>query len=63
MTTEKHRHHKHIACADIVDGCPFVASADTESALLEAVADHARCDHGVTELTPELVAKVKQAIR
>ena len=54
---------KCIACADIVPGCSFTTTASTEEALMEKVAAHASHDHGVTEITPELEAKVKAAIK
>jgi predicted small metal-binding protein len=54
---------KRIACAEIVPECPFTASAATEEELLEKVAAHAAHDHGITEITPELAAKVKAAIK
>jgi predicted small metal-binding protein len=53
----------HIACASIVPDCPFTASAATEEELMKKVAAHAVHDHGVTEVTPELAAKVKAAIK
>jgi len=54
---------KYLACASIVPDCPFEASATTEEELLTMVAEHAAHDHGVTEITPELAAKVKAAIQ
>lgn len=55
---------KRIACGDgVVPGCTFTASAPTEEELLEKVVAHAARDHGVTEVTPELAAKVKAAIK
>ena len=54
---------KNIACADVVPGCAFTATADTEDELVAQVAAHAAHDHGVSEITPELAAKVKAAIR
>ena len=54
---------KRIACADIVPDCPFTASAETEEELLKQVVAHAAHDHGITEVTPELAARVKAAIR
>lgn len=54
---------KHISCADVVEGCSFQASADSEQELLETVTAHAKEDHGVEEVTPELAAKVKAAIQ
>jgi predicted small metal-binding protein len=54
---------KRIACAEIVPECPFTASAATEEELLQKVVAHAAHDHGITEITPELTAKVKAAIK
>lgn len=60
-----HEHSKttrRIACNDVVPGCEFTASAETEEALMEQVVAHAKHQHGVTDVTPELAAKVKAAI-
>jgi predicted small metal-binding protein len=54
---------KHIACNDVVNGCAFEASAANEDELLKQVTAHAAKEHGVTEVTPELAAKVKAAIQ
>ena len=54
---------KYIACASVVPDCPFEATAATEEELLKMVAAHAAHDHGITEVTPELVAKVRAAIQ
>lgn len=54
---------KRIACADIVPDCTFTATASTEEDLVKQVAAHAAQEHGVTEITPELAAKVKAAIK
>jgi predicted small metal-binding protein len=54
---------KYIACAEIVPDCSFTASAATEEELVQKVAAHAAHDHGITEVTPELAAKVKAAIK
>jgi predicted small metal-binding protein len=54
---------KRIACNDVVPGCSFTATAATESELMKKVAEHASRDHGITDVTPELAAKVRSAIR
>ena len=54
---------KYIACAEIVPDCSFTASAATEEELLKKVVAHAARDHGITEVTPELAARVKAAIK
>ena len=53
---------KTIACNHVVPGCTFTAEAATEDELLKKVAAHAREAHGVTDVTPELVSKVKSVI-
>jgi predicted small metal-binding protein len=55
--------HKHIACGDVVQGCTWTASAPTEEELLKKVVAHAEQAHNVTEVTPELAATVKAAIK
>jgi predicted small metal-binding protein len=54
---------KHIACGEIVEGCPFTADAATEAELIEQVKAHAAHDHGIGEITPELAARVMAAIQ
>jgi predicted small metal-binding protein len=54
---------KHIACGDVVPGCSFTASAANEEELVKKVMAHATHAHGVTEVTPELAAKVQAAIK
>ena len=54
---------KQIACNDVVSGCAFKATSETEDELIKQVVAHAAKDHGVTDVTPELAAKVKAAIQ
>jgi len=63
MAAPETRTEKYIACAAIVPECPFEATATTEQELLQMVAAHAAHDHGITDVSPELVAKVKAAIQ
>ena len=53
---------KHLACGRVVPGCTYTATAATEEELLKRVIAHAAEAHGVTEITPDLAAKVKAAI-
>ena len=59
----EHQKPKNIACGDVVPGCTCTASADTEEELVKKVIAHAAHDHGVSEITPELAAKVQAAIK
>ncbi len=63
MSADHATRTKHIACHDVVPGCTFTADAPTDEELLEKVIAHAARDHGVAEITPELAAKVKAAIK
>jgi predicted small metal-binding protein len=54
---------KQLTCGDVVSGCAFTATAKTEDELLAKVAEHAHDVHGLGEITPELAAKVKAAIK
>ncbi len=48
-----------LACAKLMPGCDFKVEAATEEELLQKAAAHAAQDHGIKEITPELVNKVK----
>ncbi len=63
MTEGSNEMEKRIACNDVVPGCTFTATAATEEELLKKVVEHAAHDHGITNVTPEVAAKVKSAIR
>jgi len=52
-----------LACGDIVPGCATKLEAGSEEELMSQVAEHARDEHGVTEITPELAGQVKGAIK
>ena len=54
---------KTITCRDVGVDCDFVAKGATEQEVLEKCAEHARTDHGMTELPPDLAAKVRGAIK
>lgn len=60
---DKMSNQMHICCGDVVPGCGFTASAANEEELLKQVAAHAAQHHGVTEVTSELAAKLKAAIK
>jgi len=54
---------KSIKCCDVGVDCDFEARADNEAELMKKVAEHARTAHGFKDIPPELVAKVKAAIK
>jgi len=53
---------KTLSCRDVGPDCNFTASAETEAELLRQVAAHAS-EHGIVEVTPELIEKVRAAIK
>jgi predicted small metal-binding protein len=54
---------KIIRCRDVGVDCDFEARGETEQEVLDKCAEHGRTAHGMQELTPEVVAKVRAAIR
>ena len=53
---------KSFACGDVVPGCTRSFTATDEQGILAQVAAHAGADHGLTEVSPELVSAVRGAI-
>jgi predicted small metal-binding protein len=50
-------------CSDIGMQCRFEATAKTEQELLKKIAEHAKAAHKIDPIPPDLLAKVKKAIR
>ncbi|MGY1805762.1 DUF1059 domain-containing protein [Blastococcus sp. SYSU D00669] len=50
------------ACGDVILGCSARFSAADDAGILSQVAGHAAHDHGVTDVTPELVQAVRDRI-
>lgn len=54
---------KILTCRDVGVDCDFVARGATEEEILQKAAEHARKEHGFEGIPPELVLKVRAAIR
>jgi predicted small metal-binding protein len=54
---------KIIRCRDVGVDCDFEARGATEQEVLDKAAEHGRTAHGIEVLPPELVEKVRAAIR
>ena len=54
---------KIIRCRDVGFDCNGVIKAKTEKEALELAAEHARTVHGVNEITPEIVQKIRSVMR
>ena len=53
---------KTFACGDVIPGCGARFSAADDDGIFGQVAGHAAADHGVTDITPELVQAVRSHI-
>ena len=54
---------KTIHCKELGFECDGVVSAGSEEEVLKMAVEHARTVHGVSEMTSEMVEKVKSVIR
>jgi predicted small metal-binding protein len=54
---------KVVRCKDVGFDCEGVIRAETEEEILKKVAEHAQADHGLTEVSEEVVEKVRAVIR
>ena len=54
---------KVIRCKDVGFDCEGVIKANSENEALALAADHAKKVHGLKEVTPEIVAKIKSVMK
>jgi predicted small metal-binding protein len=54
---------KVLKCGDINPGCNFEIKADSEHDVLRKAAEHAKTAHHIENIPPEVLSKVKGAIR
>ena len=54
---------KVVKCRDVGVDCDFVARGETVDEVLRQCGEHARSAHGYADVPPELVEKVRAAIR
>ncbi len=50
-------------CADVGMKCGFETTAKTEPELMKKIAEHAKTVHKIDQIPPDLLAKVKKAIK
>jgi predicted small metal-binding protein len=53
---------KQFSCGSVVPGCTARFTAETEEEILGQVADHARHDHGMENVPPEVADQVRACI-
>lgn len=49
-------------CRDVGVDCDFSARGDSEAEVMQKCAEHAKRDHNMDEISPELAEKVRAAI-
>lgn len=54
---------KELRCRDTGMNCDFVMRAESEGEIMKKALEHARKSHGMKELTPDMNAKMRAAIR
>lgn len=54
---------KIIRCADLMPGCNAVVEGKDAAEVMAKAAEHAKKDHGLTTIPPEMISKVQAAIK
>ncbi len=54
---------KEIRCGDLMPGCSFVAEGQDVAEVMAKGAEHAKKDHGMATIPPEMIQKVQGLIR
>jgi predicted small metal-binding protein len=53
---------KEMRCGDLMPGCDKVIEGKDENEVIAKASEHARKDHNVTNMTPDMQEKVRGAI-
>ena len=53
---------KEFRCTDVVPGCPYVTRDEDEKELFEQISAHAREEHGMDEVPPEVADAIRGVI-
>jgi predicted small metal-binding protein len=54
---------KEIHCGEFIAGCPHISRGETIDELMASVREHARKDHGMTEIDDGLRAELLRAVK
>lgn len=54
---------KQLKCGDLMPGCTRVIEGKDEADVMAKAAEHAKADHNVTTVSPDLADKIRRAIR
>jgi predicted small metal-binding protein len=53
---------KVLKCGDVVPGCDFEMTGSSEEEILQKAAQHAKTDHGMDSIPPDVLDSVRAAI-
>jgi len=54
---------KVLRCNDLMSGCKWEGRGESETEVLMQAAEHAKTVHNLTDISPEMIAAVRGAIR
>jgi predicted small metal-binding protein len=54
---------KILRCSDLMPGCAFVAEGKDVAEVMAKAAEHAKRDHGLSSIPPDVAAKAQAAIK
>jgi predicted small metal-binding protein len=54
---------KMLKCGDLMPGCSFVAEGKDAAEVMSKAAEHAKKDHGLASIPPDVAAKAQAAIK
>ena len=53
---------RQLRCGDLMPGCTTVIEGKDDAEVLAKAAEHAKAEHNITTVTPDLAGKIQQAI-
>jgi len=53
---------KELRCGDLMSGCSAVVEGRDENEVMTKAAEHAKSEHGLDQISPDLAGKVRAAI-
>jgi predicted small metal-binding protein len=54
---------KELRCSDLMPGCSFLAEGKDVDEVMKKAVDHAKKDHGMAQIPPDVAQKAQAAIR
>ncbi len=54
---------KTLLCAEVVPGCTHAMTGADEDDVMRQAADHAASEHGMSEVSDDLAAKIRERIK